>query len=185
VTFFLNGGAEAEFRGEERILLPSPKVATYDLKPEMSAPEVAERVVEAVDGGRFDLVVVNFANTDMVGHTGKLEAAIRAVEAVDACLGRILEAVEGAGGAFVITADHGNAEQMTDPASGQAHTAHTLNKVPLVLAAGPRAGALEDGRLADVAPTVLALLGLPQPAEMTGRSLLVAAATEPWRRATG
>jgi 2,3-bisphosphoglycerate-independent phosphoglycerate mutase len=182
VTFFLNGGAEAEFRGEERILAPSPRVATYDLKPEMSAPEVAARVVEAVGG--FDLIVVNFANADMVGHTGKLEAAVRAIETVDACLGRILEAVESAGGALVITADHGNAEQMTDAASGQAHTAHTLNKVPLVLAAGPRVAGLDDGRLADIAPTVLALLGLPQPAEMTGRPLFVAV-TEPWRRAAG
>jgi len=165
VTFFLNGGRETQFEGEERILIPSPKVATYDLQPEMSAPEVTDRLVEAVGSGRFDLIVVNYANGDMVGHTGDLDAARQAAEAV-----------ETAGGALVVTADHGNAETMRDPNTGQAHTAHTMNLVPLILAVdGAGAGGLEDGRLADVAPTVLALMGLPQPREMTGRSLLTPA----------
>ncbi len=173
VTFFLNGGREIEFAGEERILVPSPKVATYDLQPEMSALEVTERLVSAVESGRFDLIVVNYANGDMVGHTGELKAAIAAVEVVDSCLGRLSEAVAGAGGALIITADHGNAEQMTDHENGQAHTAHTMNRVPIILAGAPAGvGALADGRLADIAPMVLDLLGLPQPTEMTGQSLL-------------
>jgi 2,3-bisphosphoglycerate-independent phosphoglycerate mutase len=182
VTFFFNGGEEREFPGESRILVPSPKVATYDLKPEMSAPEVTDRLVAAIRGGSFDLIVVNFANTDMVGHTGDIAAAVKAVEAVDACVGRLAEAVDSAGGALLITADHGNAEQMRDAATGQAHTAHTLNPVPAMLLGGPAGAGLADGRLADVAPTLLELLGLPQPAEMTGRSLLRDAAA---RRATG
>ena len=173
VTFFLNGGREQEFPGEARILVPSPKVATYDLQPEMSAPEVTDRLVEAVRSGRFDLIVVNYANGDMVGHTGNLPAAIQAVEAVDGCIGRLTAAVTEAGGCMVITADHGNAEQMTDPASGQAHTAHTMNRVPVMLVNGPaRVTALSDGRLADIAPTLLDLMALPQPAAMTGESLL-------------
>ncbi len=173
VTFFLNGGREAEFPGEERILVPLPQVATYDLKPAMSAFEVTDRLVEAIEGGRFDLIVVNYANADMVGHTGDLEAAMAAVEAVDTCLGRLSEAVTAAGGTLLITADHGHAEQMVDPQTGQAHTAHTMNKVPAILVNAPRwAAALADGRLADIAPTLLALLGLPIPAEMTGRSLI-------------
>jgi 2,3-bisphosphoglycerate-independent phosphoglycerate mutase len=172
VTYFLNGGREEVFPGEERILVPSPKVATYDLKPEMSAPEVTERAVEAIRSGRFDLIVLNFANPDMVGHTGKLEAAIRAVETVDAGLGRIAAAVAEAGGALLVTADHGNAELMRDPATGGPHTAHTTNPVPLLLMGGPSGARLRDGRLADVAPTLLALMGLAQPAAMTGRSLL-------------
>jgi len=173
VTFFLNGGREAPFPGEERILVPSPKVATYDLQPEMSAPEVTDRLVEAVESGRFDFIVVNFANTDMVGHSGKLGATIEAVEAVDTCLGRLADAVSRAGGAMLITADHGNAEFMTDPATGDPHTAHSTNRVPCLLINGPPDRTqLRSGRLADVAPTVLELLDLPIPSEMTGRSLL-------------
>jgi 2,3-bisphosphoglycerate-independent phosphoglycerate mutase len=172
VTYFLNGGREAPFAGEERIMVPSPKVATYDLKPEMSAPELTDRAVEAIRSGRFDLIVLNFANPDMVGHTGSLAAAIRAVETVDSCLSRIVEAVRAQGGALFVTADHGNAEQMTDPATGGPHTAHTLNPVPAVLVGGPAGARLADGRLADVAPTLLALMGIAQPAAMTGRSLL-------------
>jgi 2,3-bisphosphoglycerate-independent phosphoglycerate mutase len=177
VTFFFNGGREAEFPGESRILVPSPRVATYDLKPEMSAPEVTENLVEAIDQRRFDVIVVNFANTDMVGHTGDIGAAVKAVETVDRCLGRLAEAVTRAGGSLLITADHGNAEMMRDPATGQPHTAHTLNPVPLVLV-NPPAGVtgLGEGRLADIAPTLLQLLGLRQPSAMTGRSLLRRAA---------
>ena len=177
VTFFLNGGREAEFPGEERIMVPSPKVATYDLKPEMSAYEVTDELVAAIESGRFDLVVVNYANGDMVGHSGKLDAAIAAVEAVDTCLGRLSEAVTAAGGQLLITADHGNAEQMENPETGQAHTAHTMNKVPVILVNAPSGtGALADGRLADIAPTLLELMGLAKPAEMTGRSLIRPAA---------
>ncbi|MDH3230992.1 MAG: 2,3-bisphosphoglycerate-independent phosphoglycerate mutase [Alphaproteobacteria bacterium] len=174
VTFFLNGGREAEFPGEDRILEPSPKVATYDLQPEMSAPVVTDRLVEAIGGGTYDLIVVNYANTDMVGHTGILAAAVAAVEAVDRCLGRLEAAVRAAGGALLITADHGNAENMRDAATGQPHTAHTNNLVPAILVSDATAGLrIADGRLADIAPTILELMGLPQPAEMTGRSLIV------------
>jgi 2,3-bisphosphoglycerate-independent phosphoglycerate mutase len=173
VTFFFNGGREKPFEGEARILVPSPKVATYDEKPEMSAFEVTEKLIEAIDSGRFDFVVVNYANTDMVGHTGKLAAAIAAVEAVDSCLGRLARAVAVAGGALFITADHGNAECMRDPKTGAPHTAHSLSKVPALLVnPPPGVAALAEGRLADIAPTLLALLGLPVPAEMSGRSLL-------------
>jgi 2,3-bisphosphoglycerate-independent phosphoglycerate mutase len=173
VTFFFNGGEEKVFAGEERILVPSPKVQTYDLKPEMSAPEVTDKLVEAIGSAKFDLIVVNFANSDMVGHTGILAAAVKAIEAVDAALGRIMEAVSKVGGVLLVTADHGNAEQMYDPRSHQKHTQHTLNRVPALLFNGP-AGvhSLSDGKLADVAPTLLALMGVTQPAEMTGRSLL-------------
>jgi len=173
VTFFFNGGEETVFPGEERILVPSPKVKTYDLKPEMSAVEVTDKLVEAVASRRFDLIVVNYANTDMVGHTGDVGAAVKAVETVDRCLGRLEQAVRAAGGVLFITADHGNAEQMVDPDTGQPHTAHTLNLVPAILVNGP-AGVrgLAHGRLADVAPTLVELLRLPQPAEMTGHSLL-------------
>ncbi len=170
VTYFLNGGQETPFAGEDRIMVPSPKVATYDLQPEMSAPELAEKAVAAIGSGRYDLIVLNFANADMVGHTGSLPAAIRAVEAVDAGLGRIADATAAAGGALLVTADHGNSELMRDPVTGGPHTAHTTNPVPVLLF-GREAG-LADGRLADIAPTLLALMGLPQPPEMTGRSLL-------------
>lgn len=171
VTYFFNGGDEAPNRDEERVMAPSPKVATYDLQPEMSAPELTERAVEAIGSGRFDLIVLNFANPDMVGHTGVLPAAIRACEAVDVGLGRIAEAIAQAGGALLVTADHGNAELMVDPVTGAPHTAHTTNPVPVMLVGG-QAAALADGRLADVAPTLLALLGVMQPPEMTGGSLL-------------
>lgn len=174
VTFFFNGGEEREFEGEDRILVPSPKVDTYDLQPEMSAPELTDKLVTEIKGGVYDLIVVNFANTDMVGHTGVLEAAIRAVETVDGCLGRLESAVAAAGGAMIVTADHGNAEMMTDTATGQAHTAHTMNKVPIiVLGEAVRVQTLRDGRLADIAPTLLDLMELPQPAEMTGQSLII------------
>jgi 2,3-bisphosphoglycerate-independent phosphoglycerate mutase len=172
VTFFFNGGRELVFPGEERILVPSPKVATYDKQPEMSAPEVTDKVVEAIGSGRFDVVVLNYANTDMVGHTGDIAAATKAVEAVDACLGRLSQAVEKAGGTLVITADHGNAEMMRDPETGEPHTAHTLNPVPFVVVNPPAAARVENGRLADVAPTLLDILGLAKPAAMTGHSLL-------------
>ncbi len=171
VTFFFNGGRERVFPGEQRILVPSPRVATYDLQPEMSAGEVTGRLVEAIGGGEFDLIVANYANGDMVGHTGILEAAMTAAETVDHCLGRLEAAVIEAGGVLLVTADHGNCETMEDAETGQPHTAHTTNRVPVVLING--AGeTLGDGRLADVAPTVLRLLGLPQPPAMTGRPLL-------------
>ena len=171
VTYFLNGGEEKPYPGEERILVPSPKVATYDLQPEMSAPELTDKAVAAIGSGRFDLIVLNFANPDMVGHTGSLKAAIRAVETVDAGLGRIAEAVAAEGGALLVTADHGNCEMMRDPETGGPHTAHTTNPVPVLLMGGPAGAKLHDGRLADVAPTLLQLMHLPQPAEMTGQSL--------------
>ena len=171
VTYFLDGGQEAALPGEERVMVPSPKVATYDLQPEMSAPELTVKAVEAIGSGRYDLVVLNFANPDMVGHTGSLPAAVRAVETVDAGLGQIAAAIEQAGGALLVIADHGNCETMRDPETGSPHTAHTTNPVPAVLEGKPDAR-LRDGRLADVAPTLLALLGLPQPTAMTGRSLL-------------
>ncbi len=170
VTFFFNGGEERVFPGETRILVPSPAVATYDEAPEMSASEVTDRLVAALDSGDFDVAIVNYANTDMVGHTGQLGAAIKAVEAVDGCLGRLQQAVRSAGGVLVVTADHGNAEKMQDKATGQPHTAHTTGAVPLIVIGGRRLS-LTDGRLADVAPTLLHLLGLKQPAAMTGRCL--------------
>jgi len=174
VTFFFNGGREEVFGGEERILVPSPRVATYDLQPEMSAYEVTDKLVEAIDAARFDLIVVNYANGDMVGHTGVLAAAMAAAGTVDQCLGRLADAVTRAGGVLAITADHGNCETMRDTETGQPHTAHTLNPVPLVLVNAPDwVLGLRDGRLADVAPTVLRLLGLLQPAEMTGRCLII------------
>ncbi|MGE5515366.1 MAG: 2,3-bisphosphoglycerate-independent phosphoglycerate mutase [Bacteroidota bacterium] len=173
VTFFFNGGREQVYPGEDRILVPSPKVATYDLQPEMSAPEVTDRLVEAIGSGKYDLIVANYANGDMVGHTGMLDAAIKAAETVDGCLARLEKAVAAAGGAMLVTADHGNAEMMTDPDSHEPYTAHTIGPVDVLLV-NPPAGAkgLASGKLADVAPTLLALLGLPQPAEMTGQSLL-------------
>ncbi len=180
VTYFFNGGRETEFPGESRVLVPSPKVATYDVKPEMSAPEVTDRLIEAIGKGSFDVIVVNYANADMVGHTGDFAAAVKAVETVDHCLGRLAEAVTRAGGCLLVTADHGNVEMMRDTATGQPHTAHTTNPVPLLLI-NPPAGiaGLRDGKLADIAPTLLALLGLPQPKAMTGQALLRAAARAP------
>ena len=177
VTFFLNGGEEREMPGEERVLVPSPRVATYDLKPEMAAAEVTDGVTEAIAGGRFDLIVVNYANTDMVGHSGDLAAAVAAVAAVDRCLGRLAGAVEAAGGALLITADHGNAERMRGADGETPHTAHTHGPVPAVLVGAPGV-ALRDGSLADVAPTVLGLMGLPAPAAMTGRALTVPATAQ-------
>ncbi len=172
VTFFFNGGQEKEFPGESRILVPSPKVATYDLQPEMSAKEVTDHIVDAVENNRFDVIVVNYANGDMVGHTGILPAAIKAAETIDTCLTRLETAVKKAGGALLITADHGNLEMMRDAASNEPHTQHTVGVVPVVLVNAPSGARLRDGRLADLAPTVLELLGLPQPSEMTGQSLL-------------
>ncbi len=175
VTFFFNGGREQEFSGEERILIASPKVATYDLAPEMSAIEVTDRLVQAISEDRFDLIVVNYANGDMVGHTGILQAAIIAVETIDSCLGRLEIALGEAGGVMLVTADHGNCEQMLDNSHevSQPHTAHTTNTVPLVLINGPdQTVGIENGVLADLAPTLLALLALPQPPEMTGRNLI-------------
>jgi 2,3-bisphosphoglycerate-independent phosphoglycerate mutase len=175
VTYFFNGGREESFEGEERAMIPSPKeVATYDHKPEMSAPAVADAVVKAVDADKFDFILVNFANPDMVGHTGVLDAAITAVEAVDVGIGRIAEAVRQKGGALIITADHGNCELMKDPKTGAPHTAHTLNPVPLVYMndADRSAKIRTGGRICDVAPTMLEILGMPQPAAMTGHSLL-------------
>ncbi|RDJ20076.1 2,3-bisphosphoglycerate-independent phosphoglycerate mutase [Bosea caraganae] len=171
VTYFFNGGEETPYPGEDRVMVPSPKVATYDLQPEMSAAELTDKAVAAISSGKYDLVVLNFANPDMVGHTGVLSAAIKAVETVDGGLGRIAEAVTKAGGALLVTADHGNCELMVDPVTGMPHTAHTTNPVPLMLIGG-QAKALADGRLADISPTLLALMGLEQPAEMTGGSLL-------------
>ncbi len=171
VTFFLNGGREVPYVGEERAMPSSPKVATYDLQPEMSADAVSDRFVEAIEKG-YDLIVVNYANPDMVGHTGSLPAAIKACEAVDRGLGRALAALEKAGGAMIVTADHGNCEVMVDPVTGAPHTSHTTNPVPVILVGGPQGARLRSGRLADLAPTLLQLMQMPQPAEMTGVSLL-------------
>ncbi|MEP2642536.1 2,3-bisphosphoglycerate-independent phosphoglycerate mutase [Roseobacter sp.] len=170
VTFFLNGGEEVSFAGEDRKMPKSPDVATYDLQPEMSADEVTQTLVEAINA-RYDLIVVNYANPDMVGHTGDVQAAIRACEAVDHGLGQALDALNAVGGAMVVTADHGNCDVMIDPETGGAHTAHTLNPVPVVLVGGPDGAQMTDGRLADLAPTVLRLMGIDPPAEMTGRCL--------------
>jgi 2,3-bisphosphoglycerate-independent phosphoglycerate mutase len=174
VTFFFNGGEERVFSGEERVMVPSPKVATYDLQPEMSAPELAERCAAAIRERRFDFILINFANPDMVGHTGVQAAAIKAVETVDKCLGQLIDAVLEVGGAMLVTADHGNCELMRDPVTGGPHTAHTTNPVPCLLVGAAPGVRLHDGRLADVAPTLLALLGIDQPAAMTGRNLLEA-----------
>ncbi|MBP5060961.1 MULTISPECIES: 2,3-bisphosphoglycerate-independent phosphoglycerate mutase [Pseudomonas] len=173
VTFFFSGGREEPFPGEERILIPSPKVATYDLQPEMSAPEVTDRIVDAIENQRYDVIVVNYANGDMVGHSGVFDAAVKAVECLDLCVGRIVDALEKVGGEALITADHGNVEQMSDAATGQAHTAHTSEPVPFIYVGKRNLKVREGGVLADVAPTMLKLLGLPQPAEMTGTSILV------------
>jgi len=172
VTYFFNGGVEKPFGGEERVLVPSPKVPTYDLKPEMSAAGVADAVVQAVEKGDFDAIIMNFANADMVGHSGKLEAAIKACETVDACLGRIFQALRPRGGAWIITADHGNAETMIDPVTGGPHTYHTTNPVPFILITeDSRLQLSPNGSLRDIAPTLLGVLGLPSPVEMTGRDL--------------
>ena len=170
VTYFLNGGRETPYPSEDRIMVPSPKVATYDLQPEMSAAELTDRAVEAIDGKKYDLIVLNFANPDMVGHTGSLPAAIKAVEAVDTCLGRIAAAIEAQGGAMLVTADHGNCESMTNPETGGPHTSHTTNPVPVLLMGGG-VTSIHHGRLADIAPTLLSLMGLPAPREMTGQPL--------------
>ena len=172
VTFFLNGGVEDPAPGEDRHMAPSPKVRTYDLKPEMSEDEVTGALVAAIGSGDYDLIVVNYANPDMVGHTGVLDAGIAAVEAVDEGLGQVLAALDAVGGAMIVTADHGNCEMMIDPGTGGPHTAHTLNPVPVVLVGGPTGATLHDGRLSDLAPTLLDLMDIDPPAEMTGRSLI-------------
>ena len=175
VTFFFNGGVEEPNEGEDRILVPSPKeVPTYDLKPEMSAPIVCDKLVEAIESGKYDVIIINFANPDMVGHTGVESAAIKAIETVDACVGRAVEAIKAAGGVLFICADHGNAELMVDEATGEPWTAHTTNQVPFVLVgADPAYKLREGGRLCDIVPTLIELMGLEKPKEMTGESLLV------------
>ena len=172
VTFFFNGGEEKQYPGEDRILVPSPKVETYDLKPEMSAYEVTDKVVEAINSKKYDCIILNYANPDMVGHTGVLEAAIKAIETIDECVGRVIEAVNNQDGVLLITADHGNAEQMIDYKTGEPHTAHTTNPVPLILV-GMENAKLREGRLADLAPTMLDIMNLEKPAEMTGESLII------------
>ena len=171
VTFFFNGGEEKEYEGEDRILVPSPKVETYDLKPEMSALEVTDKVVEAINSGKYDSIILNYANPDMVGHTGSLEAAVKAVETIDGCVGKVVEAIEKQNGVLIITADHGNAEQMIDYKTGEPQTAHTTNPVPLILV-GLEGVKLKEGKLADLAPTMLDIMGLEKPQEMTGESLI-------------
>jgi len=174
VTYFFNGGVEKPFAGEERILVPSPKVATYDLKPEMSAAGITDTVVKAIEKGDFDAIIMNYANADMVGHSGKLEAAIKAVEAVDAGLARIYQALKPRGGVWMITADHGNAETMIDPASGGPHTYHTTNPVPFILVSDDDKVRLKPGgSLRDIAPTMLGALEQPRPADMTGTDLRI------------
>ena len=173
VTFFLNGGREDQFAGEDRILVPSPKVATYDHKPEMSAYEVTEKLEEAIASGKYDLIVCNYANPDMVGHTGVMEAAVKAVDTIDECLGRLRATLEKAGGLMLLTADHGNIEMMQDPQTHEPYTAHTTLDVPIIAFGAPEGARLENGRLADVAPTLLDLMGLKKPDLMTGHSLLV------------
>ncbi|QSX30150.1 2,3-bisphosphoglycerate-independent phosphoglycerate mutase [Shewanella cyperi] len=171
VTFFFNGGKEQPFEGEDRILINSPKVATYDLQPEMSSAELTDKLVEAIESAKYDVIICNYPNGDMVGHTGNFDAAVKACEAVDACLGRVIDALAKVGGECLITADHGNAEQMQDPSTGQAHTAHTSELVPFIYV-GRDAEIASGGRLSDVAPTMLALMGQEIPAEMTGKPLI-------------
>ena len=174
VTFFFNGGEEKEFKGESRILIPSPKVATYDLKPEMSVYEVTDNLVDAIENKKFDVIICNFANGDMVGHTGKMDAVLKAVAAVDECLGRVVKAIKDVDGVLLVTADHGNAEKMVDEVTGEPYTAHTVGKVQAILVNGPKdITAMRDGRLADIAPTLLELLGIEKPVEMNGNSLLI------------
>ena len=170
VTFFFNGGEEKKYKGEDRILIPSPKVETYDMKPEMSAIEVTDKVVEVIESKKYNTIILNYANPDMVGHTGNLEATIKAIETIDTCVGRVVEALEKVNGVAIITADHGNSEQMIDYITGEPHTAHTTNPVPLILV-GKKA-TLKPGRLADLAPTMLEIMGIEKPAEMTGTSLI-------------
>ena len=174
VTFFLNGGVERPFYGEDRVLIPSPDVATYDLKPEMSAFELTDELVEHIESQKYDLIICNFANTDMVGHSGKLDATIKAVEAVDACLGIVYQAMHEINGEILITADHGNAEQMVNPETDEVHTAHTTNLVPLLFISDRAATISEPGTgaLSDIAPTLLTMMDIEQPDEMTGSSLL-------------
>ncbi len=173
VTFFFNGGQEQVFEGEDRLLVPSPRVATYDLKPEMSAHELTEKLIQAQHDHAYDLIVVNYANADMVGHSGNLEASIKAVETLDACLSQLCELVDKTQGVLLVTADHGNVEQIYDPETKQPHTAHTLNPVPLVIYGLQKSKiSLQDGQLCDVASTILDIMGLTQPAEMTGRTLI-------------
>ena len=172
VTFFFNGGEEKQYPGEDRILVQSPKVATYDLQPEMSEPEVTEKVVEAINSKKYDAIILNYANSDMVGHTGSMEAAIKALEAVDDGVGKVVEAIRNNEGILLITADHGNSEQMIDYTTGEPHTAHTTNPVPLILV-GMENTKLKSGKLADLAPTMLDIMGLEKPSEMTGESLLI------------
>ena len=172
VTFFFNGGEEKQYPGEDRILVQSPKVATYDLQPEMSEPEVTEKVVEAINSKKYDAIILNYANSDMVGHTGSMEAAIKALEAVDDGVGKVVEAIRNNDGILLITADHGNSEQMIDYTTGEPHTAHTTNPVPLILV-GMENTKLKSGKLADLAPTMLDIMGLEKPSEMTGESLLI------------
>ena len=172
VTFFFSGGREEPFEGEERILIPSPNVATYDLQPEMNAPQVTDRIVEAIEQQRYDVIIVNYANGDMVGHTGVFDAAVKAVECLDSCVGRIVAALDKVGGEALITADHGNVEQMEDVCTGQAHTAHTCEPVPFIYVGKRQLSMREGGVLADVAPTMLTLMGLPIPQEMTGTSII-------------
>jgi 2,3-bisphosphoglycerate-independent phosphoglycerate mutase len=175
VTYFFNGGVEKPFPGEERLLVPSPKVATYDLMPEMSAAGITDAVIAAIEKGDFDAIVMNFANADMVGHSGKLEATIRAVETVDACLGRLFQSLHTRGGAWIITADHGNAETMIDPVTGGPHTYHTTNPVPFILLnEDGRVRLRSGGALRDIAPTLLGMLGVPKPPDMTGSDLRIA-----------
>jgi 2,3-bisphosphoglycerate-independent phosphoglycerate mutase len=171
VTFFFNGGVETPFDGEDRILIDSPQVATYDLQPEMSAPELTDRLVDAIHSGDYDVIICNYANPDMVGHSGNFAAAVKAIEALDACIGRVYEAMQHVGGEMVITADHGNAEKMADEDTGQAHTAHTTNLVPF-LYVGRQAQTANNGSLADVVPSMIYCMGLEKPVEMTGHSLL-------------
>ncbi len=172
VTFFFNGGDEKVFNGEERIMVPSPKVATYDLQPEMNAFDVTDKLVTAITQKKYDVIICNFANADMVGHTGNFDAAVKAIEALDVCIGRIAEALKQVGGEALITADHGNAEQMFDPQVNQAHTQHTTELVPLLYLGRPATIPIHNGVLSDIAPTLLQLLGLPIPPEMTGRVLV-------------
>jgi 2,3-bisphosphoglycerate-independent phosphoglycerate mutase len=180
VTFFFNGGREDPYENEDRIMVPSPKVATYDLQPEMSCPEVGERLCAAVDSGEYNFVCVNFANPDMVGHTGDMQAAMAACASVDVCLGNLNESVAKQQGTLIVTADHGNCEKMFEVKTGELHTAHTLNKVPFILVdhtGGEAEHKVRSGRLADIAPTVLQLLDLPQPLQMTGETLILPPAT--------